>query len=134
MAKTHGKNGVIKAITSTGTPAAVGEVKNFELSTSAALVEASKIGSDYSESLLGLISWEVSLEAHYDPADGPQADLIEGASVDLELVPQGETSGNETFTGTALVTGVTVSVANDIVVSYAVTCTGTGALTRGTVA
>lgn len=134
MAYHSGNTGVIKAITTGGTPAATGEVKSFELTINADRVEASSIGTTWKGSISGLKSWEVSLTANYDPSDAAQADLIEGAEVDLELFATGETSGYETFSGTAFVNSVSISVAENEVVSYAVTLTGDGTLTRGTVA
>lgn len=134
MAKYHGKLGSIKAVTTGGTPAAIGEVKSFTLNTAAAQVDADKIGSEWSESLAGLKSWEGSIECYYDWSDAAQADLVEGEQVDLELFAAGETSTYEKFTGTAWVTGVEISVQNDQVVSYNISYRGNGALTRGTVA
>lgn len=135
MAYHSGNNGIIKAITTSGTPAAVGEVKSFNLSINADRVEVSSIGSGaWKGSISGLKSWEVSLTCNYDPADAPQADLIENAEVDLELAPSGETTGYEKFTGTAIVNSVSISVGENEVVTYEVTLTGDGALTRGTVA
>jgi len=134
MARHSGNSGVIKAITATGTPATVGEVKSFNLNINADQIETSSIGDTWKGSLPGLKSWDVSITANYDPSDAAQADLIEGADVDMELVHSGETSGYEKFTGTGVVTSVSISTGENDVVSYEVTVTGNGALTRGTVA
>jgi predicted secreted protein len=134
MAYHSGNNGVIKAITTGGTPAAVGEVKSFDLNINADRVEVSSIGDTWKGSISGLKSWEVSLTCNYDPSDAPQADLIENATVDLELFASGETSGYEQFSGTAIVNSVSIGVSENEAVSYEVTLTGDGALTRGTVA
>lgn len=133
MAYHSGNSGVIKAVTSTGTPAATGEVKSFGLNINADRVEVSSIGDTWKGSITGLKSWEVSLTANYDPADAAQADLIEGATVDLELLPSGATSGYEKFTGTAYVNSVSIGVSENEAVSYEVTLTGDGALTRAVV-
>ena len=133
MAKYHGKSGSVKAVTTGGTPAAVGEVKSFDLNTTAAQVDASKIGSEWEESLGGLKGWTGSMELHYDPADPAQPDLVEGAEVDLELYPIAETTGNEFFSGTAWITDVKMRVDNESVVNYDVSFKGNGALTRDTV-
>ena len=42
-------------------------------------------------------------------------------------------SGDESFTGTGIVTGMSVNNALDAVISRSVTFQGTGTLTRGTV-
>jgi hypothetical protein len=49
------------------------------------------------------------------------------------LLPEGATSGDESFTGTGIVTGMSVTNGMDAVVTRSVTFQGTGALTRGTV-
>lgn len=133
MAYHSGNTGIIKAVTTGGSVAATGEVKRFNLNINADRVEVSSIGDTWKGSISGLKSWEVSLTCNYDPADAPQADLIEGAEVDLELYASGETSGYEKFTGTAFVNSVSIAVSENEPVSYEVTLTGDGTLTRGTV-
>ena len=133
MAKYSGNAGAIKAVATGGTAASVGEVKSYELNISTDLIETSAIGDTWKANLSGLKGWEVSMVCNYDPADAAQAELIEGAEVDVELYPSAETSGRESLTGTGFVTSVSVNVESTAVVSYSVTITGDGALTRGTV-
>lgn len=131
--KYSGNSGAISAITSTGTPAAVGEVKSFTLNINSDTIEASAIGDTWKASLAGLKSWDVSIECNYDPSDDAQADLVEGASVDMVMYPSGNTATREKFTGTGIVTSVSIPVESTSVVAYSVTVTGNGALTRGVV-
>lgn len=131
--KYSGNSGAISAITSTGTPAAVGEVKSFTLNINSDLIETSTIGETWKQSIAGLKGWDVSIECNYDPANGAQADLIEGASVDMVLYPAGNVATRQKFTGTGIVASVSIPVESTSVVSYSVTVTGNGALTRGTV-
>jgi len=123
VSKYAGKDGVIKVGAN-----AIGEVKSFELNTSAELIEASIIGSDWSESIAGLLSWEISVEAYYDPADTAQAQLVEGAEVTFNVYPAGV--GVELLSGSGMVTAVSIAVANDNVVSYNITAKGDGELGR----
>lgn len=133
MARHSGQSGVIKAVTTGGSVAAVGEVKNFNLNITAETIEGTAIGDTWKETFPGIKSWEVSLTCNYDPSDAPQADLIEAEEVDLELLFQGDTSTYEKFTGTGTVTSVAVTLSETDVTTYEVTVSGKGALTRGTV-
>jgi hypothetical protein len=125
-----GNDGVFKAITSTGTHAAVGEVKSFNIQTVGDTVEDTSMGDDSRTYKPGLKSFSLNIEAHYDPSDGAQADLIEGEAIDFELLPE---SGNK-LTGSAIVTGVSISNEFDnSIVSVSITAQGTGDLTRAAV-
>jgi hypothetical protein len=126
MATIAGKNGIIKAITSTGTPAAIGEVKSFNINGTAETADDTALGDSWRTHKLTLKAWEVTLEAHYDPADNAQADLVLGASVDLELLPSG--SGTP-LAGTGTVTSRSIPVELEGIVSHSVTIQGNGAMT-----
>ncbi len=128
-----GQAGIIKAITTGGTPASVGEVKAFTLNTTAETIEGTAIGDTWKETFPGIKSWEVSITCNYDPSDAAQADLIEAAEVDLELYFSGETVGYESFTGTGTVTSCSMNLSETDVTTYELTVSGKGALTRGTV-
>ena len=69
----------------------------------------------------------------YDETDSPQQTLQVGAEIAFILLPEGATSGDESFTGSGIVTGMSVNNAMDAVITRSVTFQGTGALTRGTV-
>ena len=130
MANYNGNGGVIKAITTGGTPAAVGEVQSFSVSTACEAQDASALGDAWDKTEPGRKSWEGSLNAWYDPADAAQADLIEGEKVDVELVPE---SGND-LSGTAVVTGVEIGEVNrDGRIPVSISFKGDGALTRAAV-
>jgi len=125
-----GKDGIIKAVTTGGTPAAVAEVKSFTIDTVGDTIEDTVMGDDSRTFKPGLKSFTLSLEAHYDPADPGQVDLIEGETFDFELLPE---SGNK-LTGTAIVTGNNIGVEfENSIIGFAVTAQGTGALTRAAV-
>ena len=69
----------------------------------------------------------------YDETDSPQQTLTAGTSIAFILLPEGDTSGDESFTGSGIVTGMSVTNGMDAIVTRSVTFQGTGALTRGTV-
>ena len=128
MATHHGKEGVVTAGGS-----AVGELTGFTLETTADVVEDTQISDATKSFLAGRTSFSGTLEMNYDESDSPQQTLTVGSSIAFILLPEGNTSGDESFTGTGIVTGMSVNNAMDAVVSRSVTFQGTGALTRGTV-
>jgi len=128
MATHHGKEGVVKA---GGT--AIGELTGFTLETTADVVEDTEISDATKSFLAGRTSFSGTLEMNYDETDSPQQTLTVGSSIAFILLPEGDTSGDESFTGTGIVTGMSVNNSMDAIVSRSVTFQGTGALTRGTV-
>jgi hypothetical protein len=62
-----------------------------------------------------------------------QGALTIGASVTLNVYPEGDASGDTYYTGTAIVTGVTRSSSFDGLVEASITVQGSGALTATTV-
>ncbi|OUW39745.1 MAG: hypothetical protein CBD35_02350 [Verrucomicrobia bacterium TMED175] len=128
MATHHGKEGVVKA---GGT--AIGELTGFTLETTADVVEDTELSDATKSFLAGRTSFSGTLEMSYDETDSPQQTLTVGSSIAFILLPEGDTSGDESFTGSGIVTGMSVNNAMDAVITRSVTFQGTGALTRGTV-
>jgi len=128
MATHHGKEGVV---TAGGT--GVGELTGFTLETTADVVEDTALTDATKSFVAGRTSFSGTLEMHYDETDSPQQTLTAGSSIAFILLPEGNASGDESFTGTGIVTGMSVNNAMDGIVSRSVTFQGTGTLTRGTV-
>ena len=128
MATHHGKEGVVKA---GGT--AIGEITGFTLETTADVVEDTELSDSTKSFLAGRTSFSGTLEMSYDETDSPQQTLTAGTSIAFILLPEGATSGDESFTGSGIVTGMSVTNGMDAVITRSVTFQGTGALTRGTV-
>ena len=128
MAPHHGKEGVV---TAGGT--GVGELTGFTLETTADVVEDTALTDATKSFLAGRTSFSGTLEMNYDETDSPQQTLTVGSSISFIVLPEGNTSGDEKFSGTGIVTGMSVSNAMDAVVTRSVTFQGTGALTRATV-
>mgnify|MGYP001239609720 CR=1 FL=1 len=128
MATHHGKEGVVKA---GGT--AIGELSGFTIETTADVVEDTELSDATKSFLAGRTSFSGSLDMNYDETDSPQQTLTVGSSIAFILLPEGSTSGDESFTGTGIVTGMSVNNAMEAVISRTVTFQGTGALTIGTV-
>ena len=128
MATHHGKEGVVKA---GGT--AIGELTGFTLETTAAVVEDTQLSDATKSFVAGRTSFSGSLDMSYDETDSPQQTLTVGSSIAFILLPEGADSGDESFTGSGIVTGMSVTNGMDAIVTRSVTFQGTGALTRGTV-
>ena len=128
MATHHGKEGVV---TAGGT--GVGELTGFTLETTADVVEDTALTDATKSFVAGRTSFSGTLEMHYDETDSPQQTLTVGSSIAFILLPEGNTSGDESFTGTGIVTGMSVTNGMDAIISRSVTFQGTGTLTRGTV-
>ena len=128
MATHHGKEGVVKA-GGTG----IGEITGFTLETTADVVEDTALTDSTKSFLAGITSFSGTLEMNYDETDSPQQTLTVGSSIDFVLLPEGNSSGDESFTGSGIITGMSVNNALDAVITRSVTFQGTGTLTRGTV-
>ena len=124
----HGKEGVVKVA---GTVA--GNVTGFTLETSADVVEDSSLANSAKTFAAGRTSFSGSIECHWDEGDTAQEALDVGTSLAFVLLPEGNTSGDVSFTGTGLVTGMSIGVTMDGMTSRSVTFQGTGALTQSTV-
>ena len=128
MATHHGKEGVVTAGGS-----GIGELTGFTLETTADVVEDTALTDATKSFVAGRTSFSGTLEMHYDETDSPQQTLTAGSSISFVLLPEGNASGDESFTGTGIVTGMSVSIPLDGITTRSVTFQGTGALTRGTV-
>ena len=128
MATHHGKEGVV---TAGGT--GVGELTSFTLETTGDVVEDTALTDATKSFVAGRTSFSGTLEMHFDETDSPQTSLTAGSSIAFILLPEGNASGDRSFAGTGIVTGMSVTNSMDAVISRNVTFQGTGALTIGTV-
>ena len=128
MATHHGKEGVV---TAGGT--GIGELTGFTLETTGDVVEDTALTDATKSFVAGRTSFSGTLEMHFDETDSPQTSLTAGSSIALILLPEGNSSGDRSFTGTGIVTGMSVNNSMDAIISRSVTFQGTGALTIGTV-
>jgi len=128
MATHHGKEGVVKA-GGTG----IGELTGFTLETTADVVEDTALTDATKSFVAGRTSFSGSLDMNYDETDSPQQTLTVGSEISFVLLPEGNSSGDESFTGSGIITGMSVTNGMDAIISRSVTFQGTGALSRGTV-
>ena len=128
MSTHHGKEGVV-TVGGTG----VGELTSFTLETTGDVVEDTALTDATKSFVAGRTSFSGTLEMHFDETDSPQTSLVAGASLAFILLPEGNSSGDRSFTGTGIVTGMSVNNSMDAIISRTVTFQGTGALSIGTV-
>jgi|TARA_R100001082_G_scaffold83948_1_gene50649 hypothetical protein len=127
MATHFGKEGVV---TAGGT--GIGELTGYTLETTADVVEDTQLSDATKSFVAGRTSFSGTLEMSYDETDSPQQTLTAGTTIAFILAPEGNSSGDETFTGSGIVTGMSVNVTLDGITTRSVTFQGTGTLTRGT--
>ena len=98
MAVRHGKDGVVKQGSNT-----IASVTSWKMSEKAATADKSAMGDTYESHLVGLLSGDGSIDCLLDPSDTAQEALTIGASVTLNLYPQGTTTGLKYLTFTATI-------------------------------
>ena len=128
MATHHGKEGVV---TAGGT--AIGELTGFTIETTGDVVEDTQLSDSEKSFLAGRTSFSGTLEMHYDETDAQQETLTAGSSISFVLLPEGNSTGDQSFSGSGIITGMSINNAMDGIVSRSVTFQGTGSLTKSTV-
>jgi|TARA_R100000654_G_scaffold10949_2_gene23940 hypothetical protein len=128
MATHHGKEGVIKVGSDV-----VGELTGFALETTGDVVEDTQLSDAAKSFIAGRTSFSGSLDMNYDETDTAQENLTVGSSVSFTLLPEGNTSGDQSFAGSGIVTSMSINNGMDAVVTRTVNFQGSGALTKGTV-
>jgi predicted secreted protein len=129
-----GNAGVVKTAADGGSVAAVTEVTNFTIESTADTIDCSAMGSLNRVYKAGMQTFTGTIDVQYDPADAEQERLEVGASIDFELYPQGTTeSGTEDknyYSGSAIVNSRNISTPVDGMVTMSVAFQGSGALTK----
>ena len=129
MATHKGSEGVIKVGSNT-----VAEVRSYSIDESADVLEDTSMGDSAKTYLASLTSFSGSLDVFWDETDtSGQGALTVGSSVTLNVYPEGDSTGDTYYSGTALVTGVSRSGSFDGMVEASITVQGSGALTAATV-
>ena len=128
MATHHGKEGVVHV---GGTN--IGNATGFTVDTTHDVVEDTALGSSMKSYLVGRGTFTASIDMNFDDDDTAQGNLVQGSSLSFEFMPEGADSGDRKFSGTGIVTGMSVGVTLDGVTTRTVSLQGTGGLTIGTV-
>ena len=113
---------------------AVAEVRNWSLDQSQDTVETTKLGDTVKTYSVTQSSSSGTMDCHWDETDtNGQVACSIGATVTLNLYPEGATSGDTYYTGSAIITSVGVSQTHDGIVERSLGFQVSGAVTIGTV-
>ena len=128
MATHTGSEGTVKVGSN-----AIAEIRSYSVEQTGDAVEDTTMGDSWRTHKATLKSWTASVDVFWDETDTTgQGALVVGAEVTLNLYPEGSTTGDVYFTGTGIITGVTVSASYDGMVESSISVQGTGALTQST--
>ena len=129
MATHKGSEGTVKVGTN-----AVAEIKSYSIEESADTLEDTSMGDSARSYKPSLTSFSGSLDVFWDETDtNGQGALSIGSEVTLNVYPEGDTTGDTYYTGSAIVTGVSRSASFDGLVEASISVQGNGALTTSTV-
>lgn len=129
MATHTGSEGTVKVGAN-----AIAEIRSYSIEETADTTEDTTMGDSYRTHKTTLKSWSGTVDVFWDETDTTgQGALTVGSEVTANFYPEGSTSGDSYMTGTAIVTGKTVSASFDGMVESTVTLQGTGSLSRTTV-
>ena len=128
MATHHGKDAVVHV---GGTN--IGQATGFTVDTTQDVVEDTALGSSMKSFVVGRGPFTASIDMSFDDDDTAQTSLVQGSSLSFEFMPEGSGSGERKFSGTGIITGMSVGVTLDGVTTRTVSLQGNGGLTIGTV-
>ena len=129
MANHKGSSGTVHVGSS-----AIAEIRSYSLEESADTIEDTSMGDTARTYLASLTTFSGSVDCFWDESDtNGQVALSVGSSVTIKFYPEGATSGDTYYSGTALVTGKTVTGSFDGMVEASISVQGTGAITTATV-
>ena len=129
MATHTGSEGTVKVGAN-----AVAEIRSFSLEESGEVIETTTMGDVSRTYVAGLNTFSASIEVYWDETDTDgQVALAVGSTVVLSLYPEGAEAGDTYYSGSAIVTGVSLASSFDGMVERSITVQGSGALTTTTV-
>ena len=129
MATHTGSSGTVKVGAN-----AIAELRSWSLDQSQDTVETTKLGDTVKTYSATQSSSSGTMDCFWDETDtNGQVACTIGATVTLNLYPEGATSGDTYYTGSAIITSVGVSQTHDGIVERSIGFQVTGAVTIGTV-
>jgi predicted secreted protein len=136
MASAAGKEGKVTVKASGGSATALASVRSWTVNNTAEVLDATVMNSagvTYRTNVASFLAWDGSASLLWDDAaDAGQALCIPGNTLEIVFFPEGEATGDTTYTGNAIITAVNRTASFDGLVEMEVTFSGTGALTTGT--
>lgn len=113
----------------------VAEIKSWSMEVTSDTTDASVIGTQWRKNQATIKSWSGSFDGFWDDTDTMgQGALTAGATVTLNLYPEGDTTGDTFWSGDAIITSISYNASFDGIVEASFSFTGNGVLTESTVA
>jgi hypothetical protein len=129
MAVHKGSEGTVKVGAN-----AIANIRSYSIEESADTLEQTVMGNTSRAYAASLSTFSGSVDVYWDETDTTgQGALTIGAEVTLNFYPEGDTSGDTYYSGTAIVTGITRSASFDGNIEASISVQGDGALTETTV-
>lgn len=130
MATFKGNSGTVKVGSD-----AIAEIRSYNIDETMDTIEDTSMGDTYRTFKTSLKSFSGSVDVFFDDTDtSGQGALTVGSEVTVTFLMEGDTTGSHSLSGTALVTGRTITGSFDGMVEASLSLQGTGALTEGTAA
>ena len=132
MATHTGSEGTVKVGAN-----AIAEIRSYSVEETSDTAEDTSMGDSYRTFKTTLKAWTGSVDVFCDETDtNGQVALVVGAEVVSNFFPEGASAGTSEkyYSGSAIVTGRTVTGSFDGMVEASITLQGTGALTLSTLA
>lgn len=112
---------------------AIAEIRSFSVEETGDTIDDSTMGDTSRTYIAGLKTYTASIDCLWDETNTTgQGAMTVGATVTLNLYPEGASTGDVYYTGSAIVTGRTITASYDGLVEMSITCQGSGALTQST--
>jgi len=128
MATHAGSEGTVKVGAN-----AIAEIRSFSVEETGDTIDDSTMGDVSRTYIAGLRTYTASIDCLWDETNTTgQGAMTVGATVTLNLYPEGATAGDIYYTGSAIVTGRTITASFDGLVEMSITCQGSGGLTQST--
>jgi len=112
----------------------IAELVSYNIDESIATIDDTELTDTAETHQTDMTSWNAAIECFWDEADTTgQGAMTIGASVAVIFLPEGNTSGDVSRTGTATIESKSMSLSKGSMVTQSFTLKGNGALTDGTV-
>jgi hypothetical protein len=130
MATHTGSEGTVKV----GSTNSILEIRSYSVEETSDTAEDTSMGDSYRTFKTTLKAWTGSVDVFWDETDSTgQGALVVGSEVTVRFMPEGASSGDTYLTGSAIVTGKTITGSFDGMVESTITLQGTGSLSSATV-
>jgi len=129
MATFKGNSGTVKVGSD-----AIAEIRSYSVDETMDTIEDTAMGDTYRTFKTSLKSFSGSVDVFFDDSDtSGQGAMTVGSEITVNFQMEGDTTGAHQLSGTALVTGRTITGSFDGMVEASLSLQGTGALTESTV-